>query len=285
MSTVKKNTKYDMILTYEDWINENYQIDEGFIDSISDGLHLLGDIAAGVGDVIIPGSGAVIDVINMLSYFVESTQSSDQNTILKLILSGTIQAFAIFDPFNLISNVKLGLNKIFNVISTKTLYTLSSISQHILSVKNVFTTILSKLTTLTTKVFNALSDSKFTDAIAWLSEKLNIPNVLNWLKKIFTVTIPSYIRKFLELLAKLNPTSIGANSAESSEFLTKQFGKITIDIQSAKQFNQLAYNFASTWNSGIAKYKNNTNANSDNPIGRDSTQRYVPNIITPISKS
>ena len=116
-----------MILTYEDWINENYQIDEGFIDSISDGLHLLGDIAAGVGDVIIPGSGAVIDVINMLSYFVESTQSSDQNTILKLILSGTIQAFAIFDPFNLISNVKLGLNKIFNVISTNTTYTLSSI--------------------------------------------------------------------------------------------------------------------------------------------------------------
>lgn len=274
-----------MILTYEDWVYENYQVDEGFIDSISDSLHLLGDIAAGVGDVILPGSGAVIDVINMLSYFVESTQTSDQNTILKLILSGTIQAFAIFDPFNLISNVKIGLTKIFNVISTKATYALSSIAQHISSIKSVFTTILSKLTSLTTKVFNELSNSKFADAISWLSKKLNIPNVLDWLKKIFTITIPSYIKKFLELLAKLNPTSIGTNSAESSEFLTKQFGKITIDIQSSRQFNQLAYNFASTWNSGITKYKNNTNANSDNPIGRDSTQKYVPSKIIPISKS
>ena len=112
------------LMLYEDWCSagqlttEAYPINE---DWISDAAHFIGDVTAAVADVTVPGSGAVIDFINMLSYFVEAHFSSDSIEQTKLIISGLIQAFAILDPINAIAvGLKTGLNKVFSFFATKT---------------------------------------------------------------------------------------------------------------------------------------------------------------------
>ena len=76
------------LMLYEEWCYSGQlgkdalpPINEHFLDSIgvtnlSDVLHLVGDVAAGVADVIVPGSGAVLDFINMMSYFIQASLSN-----------------------------------------------------------------------------------------------------------------------------------------------------------------------------------------------------------------
>jgi hypothetical protein len=194
-------------------------------------LHAAGDIAAAVGDVVVPGSGMVIDVINMLSYFVEASLKNPKtqlNDIIKLSLSGLIQFIAVFDPLNIVSTLKQGLNTIFagaraaapQATVAAARYAAEGVRRGILSLQNSALRIIGN-------VITTLSQSKFGQVISWLSGRLGITDVLGWLRRFVTQTLPGYIKTFLELLARLNPNAAGASgtSGEIRELIIKTAGK------------------------------------------------------------
>ena len=155
-------------MLYEEWCSagkldtDAYQINEG---DISDLLHFVGDVSAAVADTVVPGSGAVLDVINMLSYWVEAHLASKSTEKIKLILSGIIQAFAIFDPFNGISTaLKTGLNKVISAITTKSPATIAAARVAAKQVSDGLTALLTGLTGFASKMVTSLSNSKFGSA-------------------------------------------------------------------------------------------------------------------------
>jgi len=197
-------------------------------------LHAAGDIAAAVGDVVVPGSGMVIDVINMLSYFVEASLKNPKtqlNDIIKLSLSGLIQFIAVFDPLNIVSTLKQGLNTIFagaraaapQATVAAARYAAEGVRRGILSLQNSALRVIGN-------VITTLSQSKFGQVISWLSGRLGITDVLGWLRRFVTQTLPGYIKTFLELLARLNPNATGASGAsgEIKELIIKTAGKTAL---------------------------------------------------------
>ena len=55
--------------------------------SLSDILHTVGDVASMAVDFVIPGSGAVIDAINGVSYFIEGLLTKDPGKRKKLFIN------------------------------------------------------------------------------------------------------------------------------------------------------------------------------------------------------
>ena len=92
------------LLNYQDWINESLtewklvteNDNEGWGEWISHSLHLVGDIAGGIADMVVPGSGAIIDAINAIAYFIEAEIEQDYNRKTLLMISGVIQIGSIF---------------------------------------------------------------------------------------------------------------------------------------------------------------------------------------------
>jgi hypothetical protein len=241
-------------MLYEDWCSagqlttEAYPINE---DWISDVAHFIGDVTAAVADVTVPGSGAVIDFINMLSYFVEAHFSSDSIEQTKLIISGLIQAFAILDPINAIAvGLKTGLNKVFSFFATKTPAAAAAARVAAREVESGLTLILNGLQGLATKLTTAISGSTFTQALKWLSSKLGITSAVNWIKTFITQTAVPFIKTFLtKLRDTFNPGKIGATTA-ASEFnsvLARNIAKLAVNQSGATQIHSKVDTFASNW--------------------------------------
>ena len=64
--------------------------------SVSDILHTVGDVASMAVDFVIPGSGAIVDAINGVSYFIEGLVTKDAGKRKKLFIMGAVtMAFVI----------------------------------------------------------------------------------------------------------------------------------------------------------------------------------------------
>jgi hypothetical protein len=242
------------LMLYEDWCHQGSiniseaQINEGLL---SDTLHFVGDIAAGVMDTVVPGSGAVVDVINMLSYFAEAYNSKERSEKIKLILSGLIQAFAIFDPFNAIAALKIKLGTFFTWLKTKNPQTVAAARLAAESIKVGLELINTYIVRLAGRIITALADSKFGSAVKWLSTKLGIPNVLAWLKTFLTQTVPTYIKEVLTHIKNItNPSATGTGVGEWNEFLIKASGKVAVSHETQAFIHQKATAFGNSWMDG-----------------------------------
>jgi hypothetical protein len=243
-------------MLYEEWCYSGQlnteslpPINEGFLDSIgvtslSDALHLIGDVAAGVADVVVPGSGAVIDFINMMSYFIQAKLSTVDTDTLKYILSGLIQAFMLFDPFNILATIKAGLNSIFAWFAKKTPALQFVAVTAARKVEVGLTQMKNGLSGVVAKILAKLADSKFGQAVAQISAKLGVKDVITWAKNFFGQTVPQYITKFLTMLKALNPAVIGNTVGEGNELLLKTVGKVMVDKTAASAFNDRALSLA-----------------------------------------
>lgn len=251
------------LVLYEEWCYTGQlnstdlpPINEGFLDSIgvtnlSDALHLIGDVAAGIADVVVPGSGAVLDFVNMISYFVQANLAKIDAEKLKYILSGVIQAFMLFDPLNILATIKAGLNSIFAWFARKTPALQFAAVTAARKVEVGLTTLKAALSGVVTKILAKLADSKFGKAIALISAKLGIKDVIGWAKTFFSQTVPQYISKFLTMLKALNPAAIGNTIGEGNELLLKTIGKVAVDKTTANAFNNSAVAFANQVGSAI----------------------------------
>ena len=192
-------------------------------------IHTMVDISAMFADWTVTGSGAPIDACNALSYFVEAYYSDDEYDKWQLSLYGLVQVWAIMDPFGLITILKGRMNQVFKAILSKKPEAVISATSHATAVRKGFETLLEGLTGFIKKVLEWISQSKFGNVVAWLSKKLGITDVLQWLTKFLTQTMPEVIKKFLTILRDtFNPKMIGASGDEFSELVSKQIGKYAV---------------------------------------------------------
>lgn len=64
----------------------------------SDTLHTIADVASGVVDYIVPGSGVIIDGINAMSYFIEAYRTNDPTKRHSLNVMGGVTLAFVFIP-------------------------------------------------------------------------------------------------------------------------------------------------------------------------------------------
>ena len=246
------------LMLYEDWCaagqltTNTLPIMEGWVSDIA---HFVGDVSAAVADVTVPGSGAVIDVINMLSYFAEAHFSADNLEKTKLILSGLIQAFAIFDPVNAITvGLKTGLNKIFMAFGSRGVAAIAAARTAARQVTDGLTLLLNSLTSISARLSTALSGSKFAQAVKWLADKLGIISVVNWVKTFITQTAVPFIKNFLTRIRDtFNPAQAGASTAadEFNSVLARNMAKLAVNQYGADQIHAKVDRFAQNWSSSI----------------------------------
>jgi hypothetical protein len=248
------------LMLYEDWCSQGQLITtEPPIneDLISDIAHLVGDVAAAVADVTVPGSGAVIDVINMLSYFAEAHFSSDSLEKTKLIISGLIQAFAIFDPINAITvGLKNSLNRIIMAFGPRGAVTIAAARAAARQVTDGLTILLNGLVGISSRLSTALSGSKFAQAVKWLADKLGITSVINWIKTFITQTAVPFIKTFLTRVRDtFNPSQAGASTAadELNSVIARNIAKVTINQLGAEAIHAKVDKFANEWYANSSK--------------------------------
>jgi hypothetical protein len=66
--------------------------------TLSDTLHTIGDLASAASDFIVPGSGAIIDGVNALSYFIEAMATKDPEKKKSLLIMGGITLAFVLIP-------------------------------------------------------------------------------------------------------------------------------------------------------------------------------------------
>jgi len=245
-------------MLYKDWCAAG-QLTSGDLpineEWISDALHFVGDVTAAVADVAVPGSGAVVDVINMLSYFVEAHLSTKELEQTKLIISGCIQAFAIFDPINAITvGLKQGLGKIFSAFSTRSPDAIATARVAADEVAAGLNLILTGLTNIANRLATSLSGTAFARAVKWLSQKLGISAVATWIKNFITQKAAPLIRDFLtKLRDTFNPRQMGATTAEGefNNVLARNMAKLGVEQGGAAALHAKVTTFADGWKTAI----------------------------------
>jgi len=219
------------LLEYNDWVSQREQELNEDLD-LGDWAHLTADVVSAVADSVVPGSGAVIDLIHSISYWIQSelTQSPIEKMSLNLqgiVTLGSVVAIGAFQAaatsFKLeikaiTDAFKKGANPAMISLAKKSAAGAASHAQKILTL----------ITDVAKWVGSQLAKLKDSTLGNWLIEhfgsfKTGVDKVLNFL----TVKVPDSIRKFLSLLAKLNPTAVGANAAggEVGELAVKQVAK------------------------------------------------------------
>lgn len=217
------------VLKYDQWVINESGITDDFWDSfgVSGALHLAADIAAGFADFIVPGSGAVIDAANVLSYLIEAEYVEEEEKLPLYVCAG-VQAFVIVDPFNVFSKIIPFIKKIFKTLSSRVVNrsAIIPLMDHIVGLQTFLLKLQDGIKDVYEKFINTES---FKACLQNLSNKLGLDDVYPWLKDIFLNKMPKYIKMALEILAKANPKRVGARAAgegEIEEGLFKVVGKV-----------------------------------------------------------
>jgi hypothetical protein len=219
------------LLEYNDWVSQREQeLNEDW--DLGDWAHLTADVVSAVADSVVPGSGAIIDIIHSISYWIQAelTQSPTEKMSLDLqgiVTLGSVVAISAFQAASVafkleiklvLDAFKKGANPAMISLAKKSAAGAASHAQKILTL----------ITDVAKWVGTQLAKLKNSTLGGWLIEhfgsfKTGVDKVLNFL----TVKVPDSIRKFLALLAKLNPTAVGANAAggEVGELAVKQVAK------------------------------------------------------------
>lgn len=276
-------------MLYEDWCatgqltNAALPIEEGLLSDI---LHGIGDVSAAVADVVVPGSGAVIDFINMLSYFAEAHFSNDSLEKTKLIISGFIQAFAILDPINAITvGLKAGLNRIFSAFVTRTPDAFAMARAAARNVESGLNLILTGLNRIANLLSTRLSSSAFAGALRWLSNRLGITNAINWIKTFITQTAVPFIKSFLTRIRDtFNPSQAGANTPDNefTSLLIRGTAKYVANQYGAAQIHNKASAFADTWWNSV---KTGDRIYTDSRITKQDATYLQPKILPKLKRS
>ena len=236
------------LLNYQDWINESLtewklvteNDDEGWGEWISTGLHLFGDVAACVADCIVPFSGAVIDAVNAISYFVEAGFAKDENHRTMLIMSGFVQIAAVFaiGPLQVfVVEAKLAIKKGFNLLkNSKLIGAFTKLPDIITALKKIQS--ISK--EIIDSIITAIGPGSKFDKV---KDTLKIPNVIKWISDFLTNTAIPVLTKFLEKLANLVPPAIKKIIKDTSGTAAHEAGELALkNILKASAKGGVVYN-------------------------------------------
>ena len=216
------------LLEYKDWVSsQEIPVNEDF----GDWSHLLVDVTSAIADSIVPGSGAAIDVIHSISYWVQSSLTNDPIEKLALDLQGVITlgsvvAIGVFQATAVAFKAEIKtIVEAFRKGANSSTINLAKKSAN--SAAKHAKTILSLIKDLSMWLGKKIKSLKGSDLGSWLIQKFGtLDSALEAVNKFITVQVPNSINKFLGLLAKLNPTGIGSSgSGEIGELGLKTVAK------------------------------------------------------------
>jgi hypothetical protein len=220
------------LLEYNDWVSQREQeLNEDW--ALGDWAHLTADVISAVADSVLPGSGVVLDLIHAISYWLQASLTPNPNEKLSLNLQGivtlgSVVAIGVFQAaaVSFKTEIKLVLDAFKKGANPSTINLAKKSAAGAMSHGQK---ILTLITDVAKWVGSQLAKLKNSTVGSWLIEhfgsfETGVNKVLNFL----TVNVPDSIKKFLAMLAKLNPTAVGANAAggEAGELAVKQVAKV-----------------------------------------------------------
>jgi hypothetical protein len=221
------------VLTFHDWkrIQESEKIysDQPLNEewTTSDILHTIGDVVSAASDCVWPGSGSVVDIIQAITYFLESSVASDYVESSSAAIAGIVSlaSLALIGPMQTLAMEAKGLLRVVRDGVSKGASKLQISAAKTASTKLIkfLQGIVSSASTIATKIAGLVKDAAETKLGSWIIQKFGTTNsFVNWINKFFKETVINNLNKFIGYLGKLNP----ASAAGSIDDVTIQkFGK------------------------------------------------------------
>jgi hypothetical protein len=219
--------------TYQDW--RRIQESQAYIDGevinegeVSDWLHTAADFVSIAADIVAPGSGAVIDIVQAISYFLEGFVEKDPAEAGSLVLSGlvTLGSLALVGPMQAlatrmkgyISTVRDGIVKGASPAAISAARTASG------EVVKFLIGAISSVSSIGPKISDLVIKAAESKLGTWIISKFgSVSKFTNWISDTFTKKIPGILKTFSDSLAKLNPSASGAGSVD--DLTIKKYSK------------------------------------------------------------
>jgi hypothetical protein len=220
--------------TYQDWrrIQESQAyIESGVINEgiVSDWLHTAADFVSIAADIVAPGSGAVIDVVQAISYFLEGLAEKDLASAGSAILSGlvTLGSLALAGPMQLLATKMKGSIATVRdgIVKGASSTAISAARKASVEVVSFLTKAIADIASIGSKISEQVTKAANTKLGTWVISKFgSVSKFTSWIKDTFTVKVPGILKSFSDSLAKLNPAAKGV--AGSVDDLTiKKYAK------------------------------------------------------------
>lgn len=230
------------VLSYSDWTRiqetDSYLGAEVLNENLSDTLHFITDLVAIGSDLVAPGSGAVVDIINAISYFIESQYLKEDVEKSITIVAGlvTLGSVALMGPLEALSvEGKILLAKIREGVVKSATPAAISIAR---SAAKKLIPLLSNITKLSADIgdtiVNLVVKANNSKVGKWASSKFGgMDKFVAWIKDFFKMKVPKLLAYMIALLATLNPTAAAAGSLD--DISIKKFGKEVAKSQSTDE--------------------------------------------------
>jgi hypothetical protein len=279
------------LATYQDWRNlqeSQAYIDDGIINEgvISDWLHNAADFVSIAADIVAPGSGAVIDIIQAISYFLEGAAEEDLSAAASAVLSGlvTLGSLALVGPMQVLATKMKGYISTVRdgIIKGASSTAISAARTASVEVVKFLKGILDNAITIGATVSDLVKNAAESKLGNWIISKFgSTSKFTTWIADFFKVKVPGYIKSFADSLAKLNPSASGAGSVD--DLTVKKYAKDYTGEKAKEEVKNkskeiLAIGSAETAKSGISrtlKYKEAILPNSVK-YQQDTTNDYKP---------
>ena len=222
------------VLSYSDWARiqetDSYIGAEVLNENVSDTLHFITDLVAIGSDLVAPGSGAVVDIVNSISYFIESQYLEEDVEKSIAIVAGlvTLGSVALVGPLEeLAIEAKVMLAKIREgVVKTATPAAISIARSAAKKLVPLLTNIVKISASIGDTIVNLVVKAADSRVGKWASSKFGgMDKFVAWIKDFFKVKVPKFLAYMISLLVGLNPSAAAAGSVD--DISIKKFGKET----------------------------------------------------------
>jgi hypothetical protein len=222
------------VLSYSGWTRiqetDSYLRAEVLNENVSDTLHFITDLVAIGSDLVAPGSGAVVDIVNAISYFIESQYLEEDVEKSIAIVAGlvTLGSVALMGPLEALSvEAKVLLAKIREgVVKSATPAAISIARSAAKKLIPLLTNITKISASIGDTIVNLVVKADNSKVGKWASSKFGgVDKFVAWIKDFFKVKVPKLLAYMISLLVSLNPTATAAGSVD--DISIKKFGKET----------------------------------------------------------
>lgn len=267
------------IETYQDWkrIQESQAyIDNGIINEglVSDWLHSAADFVSVAADILAPGSGAVIDIIQSISYFLEALAETDTSAAASAILSGlvTLGSLALPGPMQLLATKMKGyISSVRDgIIKGASPTAIAAARKASVQVVDFLKKAIADVSTIGSKISTLITTAAESKLGNWIISKFgSTAKFTAWIKDKFNVKIPSILKTFSDSLAKLNPAAKGTGSVD--DLTIKTYSKDYTDEKAKDKVKEKAKEILGSGNTEVTK--------SGIPKTQLWAEKYVPDQV------
>ena len=221
------------VLTFHDWKriqeSERMYLGQSLNEewTTSDILHTIGDVVSAASDCVWPGSGSVVDIIQAITYFLESANTEDYVESASAAIAGIVSlaSLALIGPVQVLATEAKGLLKVVKEGVSKGASKLQISAAKTASTKLIkfLQGIVSSASTIATKIVILVKEAAETKLGAWIIQKFGTTDgFVNWINKFFKETVINTLNKFIGYLGKLNPA---AAAGSIDDVTIQKFGK------------------------------------------------------------